>query len=107
MERFDNTSIYTTLLSEDQDIVSYWENLPEDNEVNFNKKNRITTTEEVVNATAMSLENITEFTKEILSYCKENLAKVEAFIPSPFVSKYILDEVNIYFTKFHSNAFDT
>ena len=81
------------LLSEDQDVVSYWEKLPEDNEVNFNDKNRITTTEEVFNATDMSSENITEFTKEILSYCKDNLAKVEAFIPSPFVSKYLLDEV--------------
>ena len=94
MERFDNTSIHTTLLSEDQDVVSYWEKLAEDNEVNFNDKNRITTTEEVFNATDMSSENISEFTKEILSYCKENLAKVEAFIPSPFVSKYLLDEVN-------------
>ena len=60
--------------------------------------------EEVFVATEMSAENITEFTKEILSYCKKNLAKVEAFIPSPFVSKYILDEVNIYLTKFQSNA---
>lgn len=50
--------------------------------------------EEVFNETDMSTENITEFKKEILSYCKENLAKVEAFIPSPFVSKYLLDEVN-------------
>ena len=94
MERFENTIIHITLLSEDQDVVSYWETLAQQNEVNFNDKNRITTVQEVFNATDMSTENIAEFTKEILSYCKENLAKVEAFIPSPFVSKYLLDEVN-------------
>ena len=86
--------IHQTLLSEDQDAVSYWEKLAEHKEVDFNDNNRITTMEEVFNATDMSMENITDFTKEILGYCKENLAKAEAFIPSPFVSKYLLDEVN-------------
>lgn len=96
MEKFKNTLKHTTLVSEDQDVVSYWEKLAEHkhNGVNFNDKNRITKMEEVFNETDMSTENITEFKKEILSYCKENLAKVEAFIPSPFVSKYLLDEVN-------------
>ena len=68
--------------------------MAEPDEVQFNDKDRITTLEQVFNSTDMSTENITQFTKEILTYCKENLAKVEAFIPSPFLSKYLLDEVN-------------
>ena len=71
--------------------MSYW---ADPDEVEFNDKDRITTVEQVFNSTDMSTENITQFKKETLSYCKENLAKVEAFIPSPFVSKYLLDEVN-------------
>ena len=74
--------------------MSYWTKLAEQDEVEFNDKGRITTLEQVFNSTDMSTENITQFTKEILIYCKENLAKVEAFIPSPFVSKYQLDEVH-------------
>ena len=61
----------------------------------FNEKERIKTMKQIFDTTDMSQENITTFKREILSYCKENLAKVEAFIPSPFVSKYLLDEVNI------------
>ena len=34
-----------------------------------------------------------EFNKLVLQYCIENLAKVEMYIPSPFVSKFKLDEV--------------
>ncbi len=71
--------------------MSYW---AEPDEVEFNDKDRITTLEQIFISTDMSTENITKFTKEIINYCKENLAKVEAFIPSPFVSKYLLDEVN-------------
>ena len=61
----------------------------------FNEKERIKTMKQIFDTTDMSQENITTFKKEILSYCKDNLAKVEAFIPSPFVPKYLLDEVNI------------
>ena len=84
----------TNPLSEEEDIVSYWKNLAEQEEIQFNDIDRIKTLEQVFNSTDMSTENITQFTKEILTYCKENLAKVEAFIPSPFLSKYLLDEVN-------------
>ena len=49
---------------------------------------------QVFSATDMSTENIAKFKREILFYCKENLAKIEAFIPSPFVSRYLLDEVS-------------
>ena len=33
------------------------------------------------------------FKQEILNYCRQNLAKIDAYIPSPFVSKYVLDQV--------------
>ena len=39
------------------------------------------------------------FKQEILNYCRQNLAKIDAYIPSPFVSKFMLDQVasTIYF----------
>ena len=33
------------------------------------------------------------FKELIMEYCKRNLAKVGLYIPSPYVTKYILDEV--------------
>ena len=43
--------------------------------------------------TNMPAADFQEFKTIVLNYCKENLAKVIAFIPSPYVKKYILDEV--------------
>ena len=68
--------------------MSSWVNREE-----FNDTDRITTIQDVITLTDMPAENITHFKREILKYCKENFVKVEAFIPSPFVSKYLLDEV--------------
>ena len=59
----------------------------------FGDTDRITTIQDVITLMDMPAENITHFKREILKYCKENFVKVEAFIPSPFVSKYLLDEV--------------
>ena len=74
--------------------MSFWKQWSPENEIEFIDEGRITTMEQVIVATEMSTQNVTRFTQEILNYCKENLAKVEAFIPSPFVSKYLLNEVN-------------
>ena len=59
----------------------------------FSGTDGITTIQEMITLSDMPAENRTHFKKEILKYCKENFVKVEAFIPSPFVSKYLLDEV--------------
>ena len=88
-------TFYTRNISEEQKIVSFWKQLSPDNEIEFIDEDMITTMGQVFVATEMSTQNITQFTQEILNYCKENLAKVEAFIPSPFVSKYLLTEVNL------------
>ena len=74
--------------------MSFWKQWSPENEIEFIDEGRITTMEQVIVATEMSTQNVTQFTQEILNYCKDNLAKVEAFIPSPFVSKYLLNEVN-------------
>ena len=74
--------------------MGFWKQLSANKEIEFIDEDRITTMDQVFVATEMSTQNVTQFTQEILNYCKENLAKVEAFIPSPFVSKYLLNEVN-------------
>ena len=92
-------TFYKCNLSEEHKIVSFWKQLSENNEIEFIDEDWITTMGQVFVATEMSTQNITQFTQEILNYCKENLAKVEAFIPSPFVSKYLLNEVNLNYLK--------
>ena len=50
----------------------------------------------------MTEDDTEVFTQEILNYCRQNLAKIDAYIPSPFVTKYVLDEVSFYFKYFIS-----
>ena len=44
--------------------------------------------------TGMSETESSLFKSQILLYCKDNLARVEAYIPFPFVARYILQEVD-------------
>ena len=43
--------------------------------------------------TGMIEAEITLFKRQVMLYCKDNLARVEAYIPFPFVAKYILQDV--------------
>ena len=43
--------------------------------------------------TGMTEAEITLFKRQVMLYCKDNLARVEAYIPFPFVAKYILQDV--------------
>ena len=43
--------------------------------------------------TGMTEAEITLFKRQVMLYCKDNLARVEAYIPFPFVKRYILQEV--------------
>ena len=67
-------TFYKCNLSEEHKIVSFWKQLSENNEIEFIDEDRITTMGQVFVATEMSTQNITQFTQEILNYCKENLA---------------------------------
>ena len=43
--------------------------------------------------TGMSETESSLYKSQIFFYCKDNLARVEAYIPFPFVARYILQEV--------------
>lgn len=51
--------------------------------------------EKLRNIMNISHESYQKFVDEVMKYCKENLARVELYIPSPYVSRYILDQVLI------------
>ena len=76
-------------ISEDQVTVDILSN-SEDVEIS---EDRIDDMEKLTILTEMNSTVWKEFNKLVLQYCIENLAKVEMYIPSPFVSKFKLDEV--------------
>ena len=86
---YQNTDITRQLEDENDAIISFFTN---DEEEYFGVKG-FSTLAEVKSLTNMPTEEFQNFKTIVLDYCKENLAQVVAFIPSPYVKKYILEEV--------------
>ena len=52
--------------------------------------------EELFTRSRMSLDEFTDFQSAVMTYCKANLVKINAYIPSPYVTTYKTDEVGGY-----------
>ena len=63
-------------------IISFFKHEEEDFQFNG-----ISSLVKVKKLTKMPNEDFQEFIVHVLKYCRENLAKVDAFIPSPYVKK--------------------
>ena len=75
--------------NENDAIISFFTN----EEESFVELKGLSSLAEVKSLTKMPTEDFQRFNAIVSNYCRENLAKVSAFIPSPYVKKYILDEV--------------
>ena len=86
---YQNTQITKQIEDENDAIIRFFTN---DEEEYFGVEG-FSTLAEVKSLTNMPTEDFQNFKTIVLDYCKENLAKVVAFFPSPYVKKYILEEV--------------
>ena len=56
---------------------------------------------DLLSLTDMDNTTIVKFKHSVFGYCKENLVKLVVYLPSPYVTKFVVNEVNIgiYFVK--------
>ena len=76
------------LFAEDQTVLQYFQ------KSDGAKQFLITSLDQLFKMTIFTSENFSQFKQEVLIYCKDNLLKIGAYIPFPFVKKFILYEVH-------------
>ena len=69
--------------------MDYFESMNE----SFGFKSLLTNIDDFMGYSKLPIEQRRSFKALIMEYCQKNLAKLEVYIPSPYVTKYILDEV--------------
>ena len=85
---YQNTQISSQIEKENDDIIRFFTN-----EEEYRGFKGFSSLAEVKSLTNMPTDDFQQFKAIVMNYCRENLAKVVAFIPSPYVKKYVLDEV--------------
>lgn len=85
---YTNTQISRQIENENDDIIRFFTN-----EEEYRGFLGFSSLVEVNSLTKMPSKDFQQFKEIVMNYCRENLAKVVAFIPSPYVKKYVLDEV--------------
>ena len=50
---------------------------------------------DLLSLTDMNDTTIVKFKHNVFGYCKENLVKLVVYLPSPYVTKFVVNEVNI------------